>query len=143
MNIENEIKDLEKQLQEKKELQERLRLANGDDKILVLQEKYIQIKNSRNIMDYGKESYVKVETEMNKIQQQIEELYSEDKKLAIFLHSKHCHHNHTDGCSWFYDINDGLHDWNAYSHKDWLQKAQGILKIIDFETAKKVFSIRL
>lgn len=143
MNIENEIKQLEKQLEDKRVLQERLKLANGDDKILVLQEKYLEIKESRNIMDYGKENYVNAEKQMAEIQKQIEELYSEDKQLAMFLHTKHCHYNHTDGCSWFYDINDGLHDWNAYAHKDWLQKAQEILKIIDFETAKKVFSIRL
>ena len=60
---------------------------------------------------------------------------SDDQRLAIYLHKKMCTFNHTDGCGWFYHIHDNVHDWDEYSHKEWLQKAQLVLTIgqpVDF-----------
>ena len=54
------------------------------------------------------------------------------------MHSRMCKENHTDGCSWFYEI-DGLeHDWTRINHEKYLNKAKDLLTILDFETAKKV-----
>jgi hypothetical protein len=44
-------------------------------------------------------------------------------KMAIYLHSNFCHHNHTDACGWEYEFNAKGHDWTGYSHKHYLQEA--------------------
>lgn len=52
-------------------------------------------------------------------------------KFAIALHSKECIHNHTDGCGWFYEFTNKEHEWNSYTHKSYLEKANKILKRLD------------
>ncbi len=49
---------------------------------------------------------------------------SEDKKIADALHSKFCHHNHTDACGWFYDKGD----WTEYSRKEYIDKAHTLMR---------------
>lgn len=49
------------------------------------------------------------------------------QQAAIMLHAKHCTDDHTDGCSWYYEIqNDDkgypIHDWTRYAHKYWLDR---------------------
>jgi hypothetical protein len=56
-----------------------------------------------------------------KMKEQI--LYS----IAIWLHEKFCGHNHADGCGWYYEIKNNVHDWNAYTHKTWLEWAEEML----------------
>jgi len=81
-------------------------------------------------------------TKMDKLQQEIEEKRSQLQKLqdeqkniqlsgpeyvlAVELHEKLCHWNHADGCGWYYEIHDGVHDWNGSAHKSYLRKAQTI-----------------
>jgi len=72
------------------------------------------------------------------LQKQADLLLTEPQQLAIYIHTKKCKANHTDGCSWYYDIKDLEHDWTSYTHKEYLKKAIGVLDILDFETAKKV-----
>ena len=57
----------------------------------------------------------------------------DDYKLAELMHDLFCRHNHTDGCSWFYE-NGGSHParsapWElGDSHKRWLGKAREFKK---------------
>lgn len=65
--------------------------------------------------------------------------------LAIFLHSKFCHGNHTDGCSWYYAVKDGMHDWSDYAHEEYLKKARLVLGCcnrmhLEPEMAKEIIS---
>ena len=61
-----------------------------------------------------------------------------DKDLAIYLHKKLCTSNHTEGCYWHYDENN----WEEYSHKSYLDKAQKILEITkDHVLVKKIVDI--
>lgn len=53
------------------------------------------------------------------------------QRAAIFLHSKHCTINHTDGCGWYYE-----HDWEGYAHKHWLDEVD-----VYIEEAKKLNDI--
>ena len=52
-----------------------------------------------------------------------------DQQLARYLHGMMCNSNHTDGCSWHYEINNGLEDWNAYVHASYLKKANLLLSV--------------
>ena len=54
-----------------------------------------------------------------------------EKKLAVALHELLCHSNHTDGCGWFYEIRNNVHDWNRGTHNDYLQMANRF--VIKFE----------
>ena len=57
-----------------------------------------------------------------------------EKKLAIIIHSQTCTQNHTDGCGWYYEIeNKDLHDWNAHSHINYLKVAQSLSFTFDLE----------
>ena len=50
-----------------------------------------------------------------------------NRRLAIDLHARLCTWNHTDGCGWFYEIKDGIHDWGRASHKGYLNSANAII----------------
>lgn len=82
------------------------------DKLIREQEKYLQTLQAR-----------KARLEAQK--------FTPEQELAIELHKKFCRHNHTDGCSWYYEIDKDVHNWNdrSYSaHMEWLVKAK---KVID------------
>ena len=59
----------------------------------------------------------------------------DNKRLAFMLHAKKCRWDHTEGCGWFYEINKGVHDWEGYAHKRYLEEANKILSKISFESA--------
>ena len=54
-------------------------------------------------------------------------LESPDHQLAKELHSMLCRWNHTDGCSWFYEMKNNKDDWNGSAHGTYLKKAQKLI----------------
>jgi len=52
---------------------------------------------------------------------------SPDQQLAKVLHSKLCHWNHTDGCGWYYEMNNGIDDWTRSEHGNYLTKARKMI----------------
>lgn len=71
---------------------------------------------------------------------------SPEKQLASELHRRYCKKNHVEECGWQFEIKnhgerDELHDWEGYSHKQWLQKAKNILDLTDKKTVIKVLDI--
>ena len=52
-----------------------------------------------------------------------------DQQLARYLHDKLCNFNHTDGCSWEYETNNGLDDWRGRVHASYLTKANRLLSV--------------
>ncbi len=58
----------------------------------------------------------------------------ERQRLAEIIHEKQCTWNHTDGCGWYYE------SWEkpGYSRNEYLEKADKLLKIVDYDTAIKV-----
>jgi hypothetical protein len=50
--------------------------------------------------------------------------YFPERVLAEELHGMLCHWNHTDGCSWHYEIENGVHNWTGNAHSNYLSKAK-------------------
>lgn len=63
-----------------------------------------------------------------------------NQQLAIWLHGELCHHNHTDGCSWFYEVKGLIDDWTGFEHQKYLQKADYALRAAnnDIEMVKDI-----
>lgn len=48
----------------------------------------------------------------------------QEKQLAIALHDATCKHNHTDACSWYYEMTkEGDHGWEGPAHSEYLDRA--------------------
>ena len=65
------------------------------------------------------------EEELSKIQVElaaVKELLPHER-IAVELHNILCRHNHTDGCSWFYEVKKGVHNWDGNEHKLWAEKS--------------------
>lgn len=62
---------------------------------------------------------------------------TESQRLAETLHTKLCHHNHTDGCGWFYE----KWDKPGYSRKEYVEKADKILQVCDYQVATQVINL--
>lgn len=73
------------------------------------------------------------EPERRKIREEYISLLPKNKKLAIFLHDKLCHCSHTDVCSWYYEMHELEDDWDAYEHKNYLDKANKALEVCSDE----------
>ena len=58
------------------------------------------------------------------------------QRLAVLLHNKLCHVNHTDGCEWEYEFNQGYHVWTGLAHQRWARRAQSALDRIPAEGLK-------
>ena len=52
-----------------------------------------------------------------------------EHQLARYLHDMMCNSNHTDGCSWHYEINNGVDDWHGRAHVPYLTKANRLLSV--------------
>jgi hypothetical protein len=63
--------------------------------------------------------------EVEELERKLEVLRQESSThvLAREFHSILCTHNHTDGCSWFYETKQGMDDWTGYAHDEYLKKA--------------------
>lgn len=57
---------------------------------------------------------------------------TEEQLLATILHEFQCNNNHTDSCSWGYDLGD----WTMFARITYLSFAATLLKIVTFEQAK-------
>lgn len=82
--------------------------------------------------DPNTETINQLEKDIATMQKKVAELKSAPQqtvtqKLAVYLHDKLCTWNHTDGCSWYYAIDKGRHNWNDHAHKHYLDKAYKLL----------------
>lgn len=64
-----------------------------------------------------------------------------EQKLAIVMHNTMCPHNHADGCGWYYEVKNGIHDWRQPTHGLWLDRAGRFAhfctnRSVSFETAE-------
>ncbi len=50
-----------------------------------------------------------------------------EHRVAISLHKMLCHHNHTDGCGWEYEMAGGNHEWEGHAHARYLIKAKKLV----------------
>lgn len=88
---------------------------------------YQTVKEVENAIAEQKRKLAELESAKEKMGKD-RQTNSETGQLAIFLHSKLCNWNHTDGCSWFYEIErDGTVNWAGYGHAKYWEIAQTIL----------------
>lgn len=71
--------------------------------------------------------------EVEELERKLEVLSQESKETSVAreLHSMLCTHNHTDGCSWFYETKQGMDDWTGYAHGEYLGKATQLVRWCD------------
>jgi len=79
-------------------------------------------------------SIKELDIEIKKHESEIENLEKQKKlmdsltpaqNLAIALHEANCHHNHTDGCSWYYG---NWENWeNNHARKEYVERAERLL----------------
>ena len=58
-------------------------------------------------------------------------LLPQEKQLAIKLHSILCQSNHSDQCSFHYEIKGIEDDWSGWAHARYLKKAEDVLAYTD------------
>lgn len=53
----------------------------------------------------------------------------EDKRLAEALHELLCTWNHTDGCSWYYEVSSTYPTptWRSWTHGEYLKRAKNVM----------------
>lgn len=93
-------------------------------------------------MDYEKE-IAKKKAELLLLEQELAELkaMSPERMLAIALHDSQCGWNHTDGCGWFYEFDNGQHLWERSAHKSYLSKARKVAGMLPDFTAEQIVSV--
>lgn len=66
---------------------------------------------------------------------------TEEQRLAEELHAMLCRQDHTEGCSWGYEVSGSGKGWDSgYTHGEYLKRAQSVLEIVDAETALEVLT---
>lgn len=48
---------------------------------------------------------------------------TQEQQLAIVLHAKYCHGDHTKSCGWFYGVKKDRHDWTEHAHAKYQKQA--------------------
>lgn len=77
----------------------------------------------------------KLQAEKKSLQEAKVNVNPETAKLAIELHRLFCTANHTDGCGFYYEVENrkggvDVHDWSGYSHQVYFKKAQAVLPLL-------------
>lgn len=76
----------------------------------------------------------------DELQKEYNSLLPENKRMAILLHKNLCLCNHTDMCGWYYEIDGVIHDWEGYTHKEYLEKANKLIQNgITLDTMETIF----
>lgn len=90
----------------------------------------------QNITQLEKE-IARLQTELDKAKDKKAKLsgLSEAELLAITMHDCMCHHNHTDGCGWYYGMHNGVPKWETFAQKEYLKRARIMLHHMDYRTA--------
>lgn len=93
--------------------------------------KYIELCNDTREVETGyRFKRFANQEQRNKLQDEYNKTLPENQQLAILLHEHLCYGNHTDSCSWYYEMKNGIeHKWDGYAHahQEWLKKADALL----------------
>jgi hypothetical protein len=78
----------------------------------------------------GHDKIEEIELKIKRLQEEKLSLQMLDieRQNAAILHEKLCTRNHIDECKWFHEIKDGVVNWEGPVHKDWIQKAQHLIR---------------
>lgn len=95
-------------------------------------------------MEQLKQEITEKQAQLERLEQEQRQIESSGPEyvLAVELHEKLCHWNHTDGCGWYYEIHNGIHDWTGSSHKRYLEKSIKMMaEGLDIDTVIKVVNL--
>lgn len=115
-------------------LQDRLAQAKKDlDQVWKLRNSYESLEEKQNIWTLIRQR----QEQCKSFTQDLEDLkiFLSEKdggeepelQIATLLHERLCHYNHTDYCSWNYDIMHGEY-WYGFAHDRYLTKAFELIK---------------
>lgn len=77
-------------------------------------------------------SQLEIKEKQETLRKQYVDLLPKNERLAIWLHHKLCHLNHSTMCSFYHEINGLRDDWEGGAqHKKYLNKADEALKVTD------------
>lgn len=86
----------------------------------------------RKVMTMGEfdDKIEELESEINRLKEEklALQMLDMERQNAAILHEKLCTRNHIDECEWFHEIKDGVVNWEGPVHKDWIQKAQRLIR---------------
>lgn len=91
--------------------------------------------NSEEIKEL-KDKIEKLEVEQNTFDN-----FSDEIKIAEFMHDKTCRFNHTDGCGWYYEKWATIVENDNSARGRYLKQAIDMLKIVTFDKAKEIIKI--
>lgn len=79
-----------------------------------------------------------LQKDLKRVQNRIARLthLTEMQQLAVYMFDKDRNRDE----NWYYEIKDGVDDWNGLCHANYLRKARYLLEIVkvDLETAKQI-----
>ena len=50
------------------------------------------------------------------------------RQIALHLHALCCQYDHTESCSWYWELEDGGDLWKGSAHRAWLQRARDVIQ---------------
>lgn len=105
-----------------------------------IENEYNQISQDTTMIQDGPNSHKFANQDRrNELLAKYRSMLSEEQQLAIFLHQHLCTANHTDGCSWGYEIHGVIEDWEGYAHKKYLEMAKRMIeKCPDIDMIKSI-----
>lgn len=74
-----------------------------------------------------------LEADLNKARDELDRAQKQDPiyLLAEQLHDRLCKFNHTDGCSWFYEVKGSEPNWAAWAHDKYLAHAHRLTRFCE------------
>lgn len=94
-----------------------------------IENEYNQISQDTTMIQDGPNSHKFANQDRrNELLAEYRSMLDEEQQLAIFLHQNLCTVNHTDGCSWGYEIHGVIEDWEGYAHKKYLEMAKRMIE---------------
>ena len=72
-----------------------------------------------------------------------EQVTEEEAEITKLLHSALCHHNHDDGCGWFYEFPNGEINWKGWAHKEYLKMARRAIDALSYRNICSMTKIDL
>lgn len=65
----------------------------------------------------------------------------EEIEIAEKLHTRKCKRSHEDMCMWFWEVKDGVHNWEGREHLRFRMKARTMLQEETYETIKRFYEL--
>lgn len=85
----------------------------------------------QNKLDKARIQRQNLDAEIEKLENELRKVDPYTADIAVEIHNKTCHWNHTDGCSWYYEMKKGQHDWNGDTHTRYFKRAEKLVRFCE------------